>query len=61
MKDLANSKIDKKLKDEGIDPEADKEKALEAVSEIVESSFKNVMKLLQELLFHSNCKSLGKM
>ena len=44
LKDLANSKIDKKLKDEGIDPEADKEKALEAVSEIVESSsFKNVI------------------
>ena len=44
LKELANSKVDKKLKEEGIDPETDKEEALKAVSEIVESSsFKNTV------------------
>tara|TARA_A100001011_G_scaffold238209_1_gene246165 strand:+ start:3033 stop:4337 length:1305 start_codon:yes stop_codon:yes gene_type:complete len=44
LKDLANTKLDKKLKEEGIDPEADKEEALEAIAEIVESSsFNNVV------------------
>ena len=44
LKELAHSKVDKKLKEDGIDPEADKKEALEAVAEIVESSsFKNVV------------------
>ena len=44
LKELANSKVTEKLKEEGIDPEADKEEALKAVSEIVESSsFKNTV------------------
>lgn len=38
FKKLANAKLDKKLKEEGIDEDADKEKALEVINEITESS-----------------------